>query len=544
MTAWPLVELDASRRFLETAREVRSPRWPLADWADDPVGFCTLILGLELWEKQIEIAKSVCENPLTSVKSGHRIGKSTIAAALALWFYCSFEDARVVMTAPVTRQVEGIFWRMIRMLHERSGRCVTCKREDPAGIRIRRPCPHSMLLDGKLSESAATGLVSENFREIRGYTAKHVEAITGTAGANLFFILDEASGIANAIYEGLEGNRAGWSEEPGVMVRQLLIGNPTKTSGEFYDSHEHPKKKVLYNRITVSSRETPNAVEGRVVIKALATREWIAQMEAKYGADSAFIKVRVDGVFPVGEDGKAFSVDLITRSQERWYETEGEGELRIGIDPAGDSGTGDDAAFSAVRGLKQLALRTFLGLSPDDHWDRLEALANELAPDPRQRVVCVLDVEGPVGARVHRAIARRAHRRDSRITLRAVRASAKPTGRDAKHFGRVRDQLAAQLAQWVRDGGALLEDEQLEAELHALEWDMRNGQQKITPKDQIRKELGRSPDRYDATALSTWPHESAAEMQREIDEDLDDDGDDKIEAAPDPYGGRIDPYTR
>jgi phage terminase large subunit len=505
---------------LDVRRELAALKWPTDRWRRDPVGFAREALGIELWAKQVEIAESVRDNPLTSVKSGHRIGKSTVAAALALWFYATFFEARVVVTAPTSRQVEGILWRELRKLFERA----------------------KLKLDGELSVKPATGLVSPNFREVKGYTAKDVEAITGTAGANLFFILDEASGIADAIYEGLEGNRAGWSEDPLIMVRLLLIGNPTKTSGEFYDSFEHPKKKQVYNRITVSSRDTPNAREGRIVHPGLATREWIAQMEAKYGTDSSFVKVRIDGEFPIGEDGKAFSIDLITRSQERWDETEGVGELRIGIDPAGDSGTGDDAAFSAVRGLKQIALRTYLGLSPDDHWEKLEGLVDELAPDRRERVVCVLDVEGPVGAKVHRALARRAHRRDSRITLRPVRASARPTGRDAKHFGRVRDQLAAQLAQWVRDGGALLEDEQLEAELHVLEWDMRNGQQKITPKEHIRKELGRSPDRFDATALSTWPHESAADTQRELDEDLDDA--DELDDAADPYAGRLDPYAR
>jgi phage terminase large subunit len=541
-----IAEADLAARLRARAEIVRSPSWPMPVWADDPVGFCTFILGIELWEKQVEIAKSVCDHPLTSVKSGHRIGKSTIAAALALWFYCSFEDARVVMTAPVTRQVEGIFWRMIRMLHERSGRCVNCKRADPAGIRIPRPCPHSMLLDGKLGESAATGLKSGNFREIHGYTAKHVEAITGTAGANLFFILDEASGIPNAIFEGLEGNRAGWSEEPGVKVRQLFIGNPTKTSGDFYDSHEHPKKKLLYNRITVSSRETPNVVQGRVVIKALATAEWIAQMEAKYGADSAFIKVRVDGVFPVGEDGKAFSIDFITRSQERWDEAETEGPLYIGVDPAGESGTGDDAAFSARRGFKQLALRTHLGLTPQAHGEELLLLVEDLRAHPRERVIVIVDSEGPIGTRVYQHLVKLAHKTKS-FEVHAVRASDRAP-REGREYDRMRDLLAAFLHRWMRAGGALLEDELLEEELHVLEWGKVGDKVKITPKKEIRKEIGRSPDRYDATALSAW-EPAAASSRTGHGDDVDDlDADDDFEAADvrDPYAHRdtFDPYRQ
>lgn len=537
---------DLSGALYELVRVETALHWPSPRYRSDPVGFCHDILGIELWEKQKQILESVRDHPLTSAKSGHRIGKSTVGASGGLWFYSSFDDARVVMTAPVARQVEDILWRETRMLHERAGRCVACKREDPAGIRIARPCPHSALLDGDLSVKPATGLVSANFREIRGYTAKDVEAITGTAGANLLFILDEASGIADAIFEGLDGNRAGWAEEEGIMVRMLLLGNPTRTSGEFYDSHEHPEKKKLYNRFTVSSRDTPNVQAGKVVIKGLATRAWVEQMEAKYGADSAFVKVRVDGEFPIGEDGRAFSIDLITRSQERWDDTEPHGPLYIGIDPAGESGTGDDTAASVRRGYRQLALRTWLGLSPADHGRVLLELLAEFRTHPRERAIVVMDSEGAVGARVYAHLTVIANRRDAPFELHRVRASDKAI-REPITFGTVRDELAHNLGVWMREGGAILSDDQLEKELHVLEWERQKGKSKITPKPKVRKELKRSPDRYDATALSVWEPLSASggtgHARSDEPEEEDDDLEDLEAGEVDPYGGGIDPYA-
>lgn len=533
---------DLSEAVSVAQREATTLRWPSPRYQDDPVGFAREILGIEPWEKQREILESLRDHPLTTVKSGHRIGKSTIAATAALWFYASFEDARVIMTAPTARQVEGILYREVRRLMQRAGRCLECKREDPTGLRIARPCPHSAELDGELGAKAATGLVSPNFREIKGYTAKDVEAITGTAGANLLFILDEASGIADEIYEGLEGNRAGWSEEAGVMVRMLLIGNPTKTSGQFYDSHEHPKKRELYNRITVSSRDTPNARGGKVVIPGLATEAWIAQMEAKYGAESAFVKVRVDGDFPIGEDGKAFSIELITRSQERWDDTDAIGSLYIGIDPAGESGTGDDAAMAVRRGYKQLALRAWLGLTPEDHGRHLHELIAEFRVHPRERAIVVLDSEGPIGTKVRAHLYALESRPGAAFELHCVRASDRAV-REPLTFDRVRDELAHFLGLWMREGGAILEDEMLEEELHVLEWQRVSGKSKITPKPAIRKALGRSPDRFDATALSTWEPLSASGGTRHgrppDDDDLDDLDDSR---GPDPYGGGIDPY--
>jgi hypothetical protein len=488
------------------------------------------VLGFDPWELQRTVLRAVVKHPLVSVKSGHRVGKSWLAGALALWFYCTFIDARVICTAPTANSVQGIIWRAIRQLHARSGRCLDCALKDPSGPV---PCPHGTPVDGDIAMKAA--LVSEDFREVRGYTVRDVEAITGTAGANLLFIMDEAAGVADEIYEGLEGNRAGWTEEAGVMVRMLLIGNPTRTAGEFYDSHEHPRKKQVYHRITISSRETPNAVERRNIIPGLATHYWIEQEVAKYGEDSAFVKVRINGEFPVGEDGKAFSIALITESEKRWEEIESDGDLQIGIDPAGSSGTGDETAMSARRGNKQLALRRWRGLNEQAHGAHLLGLIEELREHPRERATVVIDCEGKVGWDTYTYLMGMASQRGSTFDLYRVRASDKAF-RQPMTFDRVRDELADGLHDWMKDGGAILKDEQLETELHALEWEPGPaGRQKITQKKVLRKLLGRSPDSYDATALSVWPVLSKAVME-EDDEDDDDFDDDDYGLVIDPYG--------
>ena len=53
------------------------------------------------------------------------------------------------------------------------------------------------------------------------------------------------------------------------------------------------------------------------------------------------------------------------QAQERWTTAEESGPLSIGIDPAGDSGEGDEFAFAVVRGAKLLELLAFRGLTED-----------------------------------------------------------------------------------------------------------------------------------------------------------------------------------
>lgn len=536
--------VDITEMFAAVVRAHSTIRWPSERWRRDPVGFHRDILGIDPWEKQREVLESVRDNPLTTVESGHRVGKSILGAGAGLWFYSSFDDARVVCTAPTGRQVEGILFRDLQKLHRRSGRCLACFREDPKGPR---PCPHSAVIDGELGQKAATGLVAEDLREIRGYTAKDVESITGTAGAALFFILDEASGIADAIYEGLDGNRAGWAEDPSIMVRMLLMGNPTKTHGEFYDSHHHPTKKLVYARYSISSRESPNVVAGRVVVPGLATSQWIEQMEAKYGKDSAFVRVRVDGKPPTGEDGKAFSLAMIQLAEERWRDEDcdGVGPLYIGLDPAGESGTGDEACFVPRRRFKQLAIRVFRGLTPEAHGVHLLDVIAEFRTHPRERAIVVMDSEGKVGADVYAHLSSLGER-TKKFDLHRVRASDHAR-REPHVFDRTRDELAHNFGAWLREGGGLIEDSMLEQEMHSIEWDRVSGRAKITPKKTLRKILGRSPDRYDATALSVWEPVDVEERQREDTRDAEEAEDDEdLDAGDgggiDPYGGGIDPY--
>lgn len=471
-------------------------RFPSPRYRQDPVAFFREVLGVEPWSKQVEVLEAVRDHPRVAVSSGHKCSKSNSAAGLALQFYCSYDDARVVMTSTTSRQVDQILWRELRMMRARSGRCLGCKREDPDGFRIQRPCQHSALIEGEQGELARTGLKSADFREIVGFTAREAEAVAGVSGANLLYIVDEASGVDEAIFEAIEGNRAGGA-------RIVMFSNPTRNEGEFYEAF-HGKSR-FYKTVRISSEQTPNVIEGRVVIPGLATREWIEEKKQEWGEESAQYKIRVRGEHATHEDGKIFSVHTITQSELRWHDTPEAGRLFVGLDPAGPTGSGDPTVMCARRGVKQLVLREFRGLDEESILAHLVALLKDMRL-PRETPVVVYDREGEIGHKVH--VLLKAYVDDKRhrgeFELVAVRASDRAF-RQAHIYDRVRDELTANLEGWIRDGGAILEDAKLSAELHQMEWKPdHRGRLKVTPKVDIRKALGRSPDRFDALALSVW----------------------------------------
>src|SRR5689334_22730463 len=143
-------------------------RWPSPDYRDDPARFFREVLGIEPWARQVELLEAIRDNARVACKSGHRVAKSNSCAGAGLWFYCSFEDARVILTAPTMHQVDDVLWLETRKMHVRSGKCVACKAEDPHHRTIPVPCPHSTVVDGAPNDLARSGLVSADFREIRG----------------------------------------------------------------------------------------------------------------------------------------------------------------------------------------------------------------------------------------------------------------------------------------------------------------------------------------------------------------------------------------
>ena len=244
-------------------------------------------------------------------------------------------------------------------------------------------------------------------------------------------------------------------------------------------------------------------MHGRVVIPGLATREWVEEKKQEWGPNSAMYTIRVKGLHALAEAGKIFSIHTITQAEQRWADTSVAGRLFIGLDPAGETGSGDETVYCARRGFKQLLLRAHQGLNEDQHLVQLLVYIKDLKLQ-RETPVVVVDREGSIGSKLNILLRNYADANPQAFELVGVRASDKAV-RMPSIYDRMRDELAANLEQWFRDGGAILEDTKLERELHAFEWrQFANGRFKITPKDVIRKLIGRSPDRYDALALSCW----------------------------------------
>ncbi len=463
--------------------------WPSPEYADNPVGFVRDKLGESPLPHQIEILEAARDNFKVAVRSGQKTGKTKLVIWLALWWYCTRAAGRVFMLAAIKDQVQRVLWTELK---------ATLKAGAKVGFELQEPVP----------ANPSTGVIADG-REIRGFTVRDIEALAGLSG-DILFIVDEASHMLGPIAEAIEGNLAGG----GKMV---WISNPTRTDGPFYDVFNNPDKGKFWRTFHLSSETVAQwCLREGVEVKGVATVRIIAEWEEEWKRDSAFFIVRVLGEFLRNETGRINNLGDIEVSQAAWFEAADEGDTQIGVDPAGPGDGGDEYAFCVRRGKKIVWLESVAGLTEDAAIAKIRGLVSTFRRGNDIPWV-VIDSAGPIGASLGGALhniseALLAKRPADAFYLLGVHASHSAR-RQPLQYDRVREELWASGAAWLRDGGALLPDHKLATELHAPMWiSTVGGKLKVTPKDELRDVLGRSTDRADAFLLAVWaPTSFAAE---------------------------------
>jgi phage terminase large subunit len=471
---------SVARLAQRAAASAGSEGWE--DYCDEPVRFFREVLGLEAWSKQAEIAGAVRDHDFVTVVSANGVGKSTIAAALALWYWRTRGPKnRVILTAPKFQQIAEIVWNEVRALY----------------LRAKRP------LGGSLAKLASTGLRDDDGRQLFGVTAQDVESFQGIRAPEMMVIADEASGIPEAIYPAIHGNLAGGG-------KLLLIGNGTKDTGYFFESH----KSERYARIRISALESPNVVAGRVVVPGLVTSRFVEDAARMWGQTGAFYRIRVLGEFVEQQEGRLFPPSTIIESEQLWPKTPAEGRLRIGVDPAGAGGDGDESGFAARRGKKVILAHTRLGLTPDGHVAEVLGIisAHGGGGQSKQPPMVILDRDGAVGAKVYGAMLVHLAQFPNAFALVGIRGS-EHAKRRPQEIDRVRDELWFGLVDAFREGLAIPVHVKLQGDLAAIRFDrLVNGRATVLKKPVIRRELGRSPDLGDALALCAYEPVDYSEM--------------------------------
>jgi hypothetical protein len=132
-------------------------------------------------------------------------------------------------------------------------------------------------------------------------TAKQPENIQGLRRRFTLCLIDEASGVDEAIWPVTEGNLS--ATDVGIRVE---IGNPTRNTGHFARSHRNSRTEQDYYRMHVGPEHSRRIAP-----------EWIARMVRSYGEHSPVVQVRCFGNFADSSPRQliplAWAIDAIER---------------------------------------------------------------------------------------------------------------------------------------------------------------------------------------------------------------------------------------
>jgi hypothetical protein len=397
-----------------------------------------------------------------AVSSGHGIGKGALTSWLANWIMSTRPNARGVVTASTAPQLESKTWAQIAAWTKR---CATAH--------------WFHVSTGRGSMKMTHNEAPESWRcDAQTCREDNSEAFAGlhAADSTPFYLVDESSGVPDAIHEVMQG---GLSDGEPILI---ALGNPTKNNGWFHGAFNSMRHR--WNARQIDSRTV------QVTNKTL-----IGQWIEDFGEASDFVKVRVRGIFPSASSLQFIGRDEVEAAMSREVPQERGEAAVVGVDVArfGDDQSvirtriGRDARSwkpIRLRGLDTMQLASRVA----EHINWLRSLG--------LRVHVFIDGGGVGGGVVDRL-------RQLGYDVVEVQFGGKPT--DPRKYANKRAEMWGGVKDFLKTG-AIENDEALATDLTGVEYS-------FNPRDQIqleRKESMKarglaSPDDGDALAL-TFAH--------------------------------------
>ena len=422
----------------------------------DPVLFVKEVLGVEPdeWQKDFLNAVASGERKI-SIRSGHGVGKSTTASWAMLWFLLTQYPVKVVVTAPTSAQLyDALFAELKRWV-----------KELPPTIQD--------LLDVKQERIELKASSTEAFISARTSRAEQPEALQGVHSENVMLVADEASGVPEAVFEAAAGSMSGHN------ALTILLGNPVRSSGFFFETHNRLKDEWWTKRVSCED-------------SARVSQEYIDDMKSRYGEESNAYRIRVLGEFPRSDDDTIIPMELLESAKHRDTRAYEDAPIIWGLDVAR---FGSDSSVLCKR--QSNVVHTL------ERWRNLDLMqltgavvAQYEACDHKSRPTEILVDSIGLGAGVVDRLM------ELKLPARGINVSESPAMGGT--YLNLRAELWHKAKAWLEKRDCKIpNNEDLIGELATVRYTFTsNGKIKIESKDDIRKRGLKSPDMADAFVLT------------------------------------------
>lgn len=313
----------------------------------------------------------------------------------------------------------------------------------------------------------------------------------------MLFIVDEASGVADPIMEAILGTLSGENN------KLLMCGNPTRSSGTFFDAFN--VDRALYKCHTVSSADSPRT-----------NKENIESLIRKYGKGSNVVLVRVFGEFPNNEDDVFIILSIVEKCGSKLYELpeeKGMPYIIFGVDVA-RFGDDETIIYRNAKGKLKLAVHRRgqnLMATVGDIVVQYRKAVKEF-PEYKGRIYVNIDDTGLGGGVTDRLKEVKREQKLNRLFVIPINAAEKietdtKEGKEAAdHYNNLTTHMWAVLRELLENLQIEIEDDsETFAQISTRKYFMAsNGKLELESKKEMKKRGVTSPDRADAAALSVY----------------------------------------
>ena len=407
------------------------------------------------WQAELMEAVARGERRI-SIRSGHGVGKSTSVSWLAIWYLITRYHTKIVLTAPTSAQLyDALFAEIKRWVKE-------------------LPEPLQTLLEVKAERIELKSSPTENFISARTSRAEQPEALQGIHADNVMLIADEASGVPEQVFEAAAGSMSGHN------AVTILLGNPVRSSGFFYDTHNRLANEWWTRR--VSCVDSPRVSEA-----------YVNEMKSRYGEESNAYRIRVLGEFPRSDDDTIIPMELIDLAVQRDVAVSpiapvvwGLDVARFGSDSSALCKRQGNAITEPIKRWRNLDLMQLCGAVVAE-WEALEE---------RFRPVEILVDSIGLGAGVVDRL------RELGLPSRGINVSESPAMGGT--YRNLRAELWYKAKAWLEKRDCRIpNDSTLIAELATVRYKFTsNGKIQVESKEDIRKRGLPSPDAADSFVLT------------------------------------------
>lgn len=435
-------------------------------WREKPQSFVREVFGVEPDAWQGDVLQAFPHSPRQALKACKGPGKTCVLAWLVWNYILTRPHPKIVCTSITGDNLADGLWTELAKWQAKS----PLLKELFTWRKTR--------IEAK--EAPETWWAAARTWPRSADAQSQADTLAGLHADYVLFVLDEAGGIPDSVVAAAEATLANVVDPTKQEAHLLLAGNPTHLEGPLYRACTTERHLWHITEIT-SDPDDPKRTP-RVSI------EWARQQIEKYGRDNPWVLVNVFGRFPPSSLNTLLGPDEVREAMQRHYrESEYQHAAKIlGVDVAR---FGDDASCLIRR--QGLAVWTPKQLRHVDSFQGGGAVARD-ATDWNADAIFV-DGTGGYGAGwidVLRSLGHTPH--DVQFAGRAT---------DTR-FANKRAEMWWDMAQWVKDGGALPDIPELVAELTTPTYFFRGDKVQVEDKDQIKQRLGRSPDIADSLCVT------------------------------------------